>query len=390
MEERSTILIVDDEPFNIDYLEQELEDMGYHTVSAANGQEAMRSIAAQEPDMVLLDIMMPVMDGFQVLAELKGADGWRDIPVVVISATSDLESVAKGIQMGAEDYLPKPFDPVILKARIHAGLEKKRLRDVEKAYLKTLERELEIAREIQAEFLPEEFFPVEGWDIAAFFQPARQVAGDFYDLFELPGGRIAVMLGDVCDKGVGAALYMTLFRSLLRAMTAFDACEDGELLTTDEDARLVRAVAFVNNYICQVHHSASYATLFIAILEPQTGGLLYLNAGQDPPLLLDRGEILSRLNPTGPMIGVLEDMVFQVSKTTLKRGQTLLIYTDGLTDVQNQEGERFGKRRFLEFAQQPHESSRALLDHLRSGVCAFMGDEAQYDDITLMAIRRKS
>ncbi len=136
MREIPLILIVDDEPFNVDYLEQELEDLGYATVSAMDGQEALDQVAAAAPDMILLDIMMPVMDGFQVLAHLKAHDAWRDIPVVIISAMSDIGSVARGIESGAEDYLPKPFDPVLLEARLHAGLEKKRLRDQEIEYLR--------------------------------------------------------------------------------------------------------------------------------------------------------------------------------------------------------------------------------------------------------------
>jgi PleD family two-component response regulator len=136
MNKRPKILIVDDEPFNVDYLEQELEDLDYDTVSASNGQHALDQVAAQEPDLLLLDIMMPVMDGFEVLARLKADSRWRDIPVVVISAMSDLDSVVRGIRLGADDYLPKPFNEVLLHARISAGLERKRLRDQEVEYLR--------------------------------------------------------------------------------------------------------------------------------------------------------------------------------------------------------------------------------------------------------------
>ena len=127
MADSQKILIVDDEPLNIDYLEQELEDLGYNTISAPNGREALELVETEAPDMILLDIMMPVMDGFEVLSLLKAEEAWRDIPVVVISALRDMDSVIKGIELGAEDYLPKPFDPQILNARLHSGLERKRL-----------------------------------------------------------------------------------------------------------------------------------------------------------------------------------------------------------------------------------------------------------------------
>jgi adenylate cyclase len=154
MADRARILIVDDEPFNVDYLEQELEDLDYDTISAANGREALERVAAEAPDVILLDIMMPEMDGFQVLRHLKADRIWRDIPVIVISALDDMDSVVKGIQLGAEDYLPKPFNPTLLKARIEAGLERKRWRDQEEKYLKIIQAEREKSERLLLNMLP--------------------------------------------------------------------------------------------------------------------------------------------------------------------------------------------------------------------------------------------
>jgi class 3 adenylate cyclase len=130
------ILIVDDEPFNVDYLEQELEDAEYETVSAYNGEEALQKVREHLPDLILLDIMMPIMDGFTVLDTLKKDSTTRDIPVIIISANNDLQSVVRGVQRGAEDYLPKPFEPVLLHARIQSSLEKKRLRDEQRRLIR--------------------------------------------------------------------------------------------------------------------------------------------------------------------------------------------------------------------------------------------------------------
>ncbi len=135
MDERPVILIVDDEPFNIDYLEQELDDLAYDTISAADGREALAQAASQAPDVILLDIMMPEMDGFQALEHLKSDRTTRDIPVIVISALTDINSVVRGIELGAEDYLPKPINPTLLKARLKTSLRKKKLRDLERSYL---------------------------------------------------------------------------------------------------------------------------------------------------------------------------------------------------------------------------------------------------------------
>lgn len=149
MDKQPKILIVDDEPFNVDYLEQELEDLHYETVSASNGQEALEKLQSESPDLVLLDIMMPVMDGFAVLTQLKADSRLRDIPVIIISANNDLQSVVKGIEQGAEDYLPKPFEPVLLHARISSSLEKKRLRDEHRRLIRTF-ADREVAEELMS------------------------------------------------------------------------------------------------------------------------------------------------------------------------------------------------------------------------------------------------
>jgi class 3 adenylate cyclase/CheY-like chemotaxis protein len=148
------ILIVDDEPYNVDYLEQLLEELGYQTVSATNGQEALVQVDAESPDIVLLDIMMPMMDGFQVLTRLKANEAWRGTPVIIISAMDDLDNVVRGITLGAEDYLPKPFNEVLLKARLEASLEKKRWRDQERTYLAEIEHERKKAEDLLLNILP--------------------------------------------------------------------------------------------------------------------------------------------------------------------------------------------------------------------------------------------
>lgn len=176
---KATILIVDDEPFNLDYLEQELEEAGYASLLAADGLQALEQARSGHPDLILLDIMMPRMDGFQVLSILKGDPATRDIPVIVISADTNLSSVVQGIRLGADDYLPKPVEPVLVHARITSGLERKRLHDLETMYRQSMEREMEIARDIQRSFLPARLPEVPGWEVAACFHSAREVAGDF-------------------------------------------------------------------------------------------------------------------------------------------------------------------------------------------------------------------
>jgi len=373
-----TILIVDDEPFNIDFLEQELEDLGYQTLSASNGLEALQLVENQSPDLVLLDIMMPGIDGFEVLTRLKADDGARHIPVIIISAMSDMGSVVRGIELGAEDYLPKPFDEVLLRARISSALEKKQLRDLEQAYLRSLEKELEIGHQIQAGFLPAGLPEKEGWMLKAFFRPAREVAGDFYDVFELQDGKLVITLGDVADKGVGAALFMALYRSLLRSSLS------NTMQLDDPASKLIRAVTHTNDYVSATHDQALFVTLFIGILDPDTGVLSYINAGHNPPLLLQNGTH-ALIERTGPALGVFEGQEFGAKQIRLQAGDQLFIYSDGLEDVKNAGEEFFGSERLLASFRQKDANVETILGQIEQ----FMGKEAQYDDLTLLILDRE-
>lgn len=383
METQLTVLVVDDEVFNVDYLIQELEDFGVNTLAAENGIEALKKVVEHSPDLVLLDIMMPKMDGFEVLARMKSDESLRDIPVIIISAHSDMQHVLKGIKMGAEDYLPKPFDPLLLKARINASLEKKRFRNLEKEYLKGLERELEIGRQIQAGFLPKEIVSPKGWEISAFFRAAKEVSGDFYDVLPLADDRLALIVGDVTDKGVGAALYMALYRTLLRAFLSTN-----RFVESGTKNSLSEAAAFVNNYICRVHHSVMYLTAFIAILDPSSGKLAFVSAGHDFPLVIRKNGNIEELKPTGPAIGILEDRVFGLGEIRLEAGDALLAYTDGLLDIRNSAGKSFGSQNLRALVGKKTKGIGTLITEIVSQVNDFSAGTVQYDDITMLGIFR--
>ncbi|MBN8656531.1 MAG: SpoIIE family protein phosphatase [Anaerolineae bacterium] len=377
------ILIVDDEPFNVDYLEQELADFEYELLTAVNGEDALKKINADSPDLVLLDIMMPVMDGFSVLEQTKSNPVTRGIPVIIISANNDLKSVVKGIQMGADDYLPKPFEPTILHARINASLERKRLRDQEQLYLQSLENELNIARDIQKEFLPEELPQITGWQISSYFKAAKEVAGDFYDAFLLPDGNFAFVVADVCGKGIGAALYMTLFRSLIRA-----SASSPDLVSPAQ--RLQHAVALTNNYVAEVHESSSmFATIFIGILESNSGKLTYINGGNEPALIVNNGMVTAELTRTGPAIGAIPLTVFRVNEFTLSTGDMLIAFTDGIPDTQNSTGDFFGKDKMMAVLETGKPTPAGFTNEIEETLRTFIGTADPFDDITLLAIMRE-
>ena len=382
------ILIVDDEPFNVDYLEQELADFGYELLTAANGEEALEKIRTGSPDLVLLDIMMPIMDGFTVLEQAKADAAIRNIPIIIISANNDLQSVVKGLQKGAEDYLPKPFEPTILYARISASLERKRLRDQEQVYLQSLENELNIARNIQQEFLPAELPVLEGWEIAPYFKAAKFVAGDYYDAFTLPNGNLVFIVGDVCGKGIGAALFMTLFRSLLRATSTAGYLVE-ETANFSPAKHIEQAIHMTNNYVATTHEQALvFSTVFIGILNPVTGALTYVNAGNEAPFLIRNDGTFEELRPTGPVVGAMPGVAYKVREVLLNSGDSLLAFTDGIPDSKNQQDDFYGHERLVEFIKQKDASATALVNRLGKELDLFIDTEEQFDDITILALRK--
>ena len=230
-------------------------------------------------------------------------------------------------------------------------------------------------------FLPEELPLLAGWEIAACFEPARQVAGDFYDPFPLPGGRVGLVVADVCDKGVGAALYMALFRSLIRALATQPAS------TPRDSAEILNnTIGFTNEYIARTHGRADmFATVFFAILDPQAGILHYLNGGHEPPLILRSGAVRVRLTPTGPAVGMVSDMSFGIERAEIDPGETLFAYTDGLTEARGADG-FYGEARLHALLRQHSGSSAAtLLDHLARAVAQHTGTLERFDDLTLLA-----
>lgn len=386
------ILIVDDEPFNVDYLAQELETLDYLTLPAFNGQQALDIVETDSPDLILLDIMMPVIDGFEVLKRLKASSETRDIPIIIISAMNDLKSIIKGIELGAEDYLPKPFEPALLKARLSASLERKRLRDLEQLYLKSMERELEIGREIQQGFLPAELPSVDGWEIATFFKSAREVAGDFYDVFFLPDGNLLCVIGDVCDKGVGAALFMTLFRSLIRFTATCDRNSNSNGETGLSAAnQLLRVISLTNNYIAHTHWETSmFATIFIGVVNLQQGTFTYINCGHEPAFVISKTNIMTLLKNTGPLVGIMPNAEFITQEIQLQEGDLIFTYTDGVPDAQNIKNEFFGKDRLLALFQSPKSKPSELIDEIKHTLNEFIGQAFPFDDITMLAIKRCS
>lgn len=380
------ILVVDDTESNRDMLSRRLERRGFTVETAKNGREALDMIRSGSFDLVLLDIMMPELNGYEVLKQMKEDEELQYIPVVMISAIDDVESVVKCLELGADDYLPKPFNPTLLRARVESTLAKKRFQDRERLYAQSLERELEIGRRIQEGFLPAELPQRPGWEIAVRFCPAKQVAGDFYDAFELTSDRIGLVMADVCGKGVGAAMFMALFRSLIRAHADRAAVSP----FAPAVAILIEAISATNGYIVRMHRSAhTFASVFFGVLDPNTGVLNYLNAGHLPPIIINADGSMEHLKATGPAVGLLGNATFDVSSATILPGSTLFAFTDGVTEARDEHRAFFDEERLYDALLSGAESASELLDNIFESVREFSGDTEQADDVTMLAVRRE-
>ena len=383
--EPARILVVDDTEANRDLLVRRLRREGHATEVAGNGREALEWLIAGGFDLILLDLMMPEMNGYELLERMRADPDLCHVPVILISALDDTDSVIKGIELGAHDHLPKPFNPHILRARVDASLARKRLRDREQLYAQSLQREMDIARTIQAGFLPHALPQAAGWDLAAWFQPARHVGGDFYDAYVLQEGRrIVLVVADVCGKGVGAALFMALFRSLLRAQAEKILGGDGDIA-----AQACELVAGVNDYIAQTHERDNmFATVFLAILDPLSGELVYVNGGHEAPVVRGAGGARARLSPTGPALGLMPGSVFSAASIAIGAGETLVAFTDGVTDAVDTEGGTYSEQRLLSRLASADGRADDTVVAVREDLQAMMGQAAQFDDITVLVLHR--
>ena len=385
MRDPPLILVVDDTPENLEIVTRRLESQSYAVALAADGEEALAQVASLRPDLILLDVMMPKLDGYQVLERLKAEGRLHDIPVIMISALNEIESVVRCIELGAVDYLSKPFDPVLLKARVGASLEKKRLRDEVRTHLARMEEELESARQLQMNMVPTVFPPPSKQrpiEIFAMMEPAREVGGDLYDFFDCDDGALCILIGDVSGKGVPAALFMARAKNLVRLITRLARGADGAALGPAE------IVGMVNRELCQDNAGMMFVTLFFGMLDPKTGHLRFTNAGHNPPYRLDGKAVEAVTTGKGHPLGLRTTSTYETSGLTLAAGETLYLYTDGVTEAHNRTGELFAEQRLeTVLRESAGDSTNIVVTAVGDAVQRFADGAAQSDDITAMALR---
>ena len=269
--------------------------------------------------------------------------------------------------------------------------------------IKIIEFELEKGQKIQKEFLPSTIPVLPNWEIATCFYPAGKVSGDFYDVFRFSDESVGLVIADVCDKGVGSALYMALFRSLIRVFAEQAAfCNDPAAFSIDQNCVgldscppsqsdqfiRMRAVPFTNNYIAQTHgDEGMFATLFFGVLNPVSGVMCYINGGHEPLFVINSAGIKARLAPTGPAVGAMPDSRFSIQQINLEPGDVLVGYTDGVTEARSPENESFSRGRLQLLLEQPFNTASDVLERVKSDLFSFIDIAPRHDDVTMLAVQ---
>jgi sigma-B regulation protein RsbU (phosphoserine phosphatase) len=378
---KADILIVDDTPANLRLLSQMLAEQGYQVRPVPDGSLALAATQAELPDLILLDIRMPEMDGYQVCEHLKADAQTCDIPIIFISALDATQDKVRAFTTGGVDYVTKPFQFEEVLARVETHLALRRLQKQLQDANKKMAQELALAGEVQISFLPRELPDIPGWQLSVTLKPARETSGDFYDVNLLPNGRLGILVADVVDKGVGAALFMALSWILIRTYAP-------EYPTQPE-----LVLSAVNRRILKDTNANQFVAVFYGILDSATGTLVYCNAGHVPPHLLSTqsDDAVQTLRRTGPPLGILEDVTWEQGVVQLALGDILVLYTDGITDAEDEKGTFFGQERLLGSVQANlGRSAQEMQDALMAEVHEFVGDAPQFDDIALMVLVRGS
>ncbi|MDI6735734.1 MAG: SpoIIE family protein phosphatase [bacterium] len=394
---RAKVLVVDDEEFNREMLEAILVT-NYDITMACSGEEALEKVSHEPPDIILLDIMMPRIDGYEVCRRLKEKKETAIIPVVMVTALREKEDRIKGLEAGADDFLTKPIDRAEVLARVKSLLRIKHLYDeltdinttleqrvkeqVEElqrthAERERLQKELEIARDIQQSFLPQVIPQIEGFELAAINIPAKEVGGDFYDFIPITEDKWGLVIADVSGKGIPAALFMALSRTIIR-------------INTINNPAASEAICKANAFLTEESETSNmFVTLFYAILDTKKRSLTYTNAGHNPPLLIKtaNGEV-AMLEGIGIALGVTSDIDLEEKEIFLDKGSIIAFYTDGVIEAINDKKEEFGEERFIKVIKQNQDMpAQKIIEEIQQEIVTFSSNQPQFDDLTLVVLK---
>jgi len=371
--ENEALLLVDDNPTNLQVLYQTLETTGCKLLVAKNGETALSIAQKASPDLILLDIMMPGIDGFEVCRRLKDNPVTSNIPVIFLSALTDTKDKVQGLQLGAVDYVSKPFQPDEVIARVNTHLTIHRLkREVEKKK-DALENELKVVSDVQRRLLPKTLPEIAGLKIAVHYETSLYAGGDYYDIVKLADNQWGFLVADAEGHSAPAAVMMAMTCALFRSYPAPPA-EPGELLF------------FLNKHLCKVA-DPSFVTALYIVYDADRHRLKIARAGHPPPMIYRSAEkkaVEAKCSGVFPM-GVDPYEQVPVTEAELQPGDRILMYTDGITERFNSDGNTYGEERLLrQLAGDGHPQPEELLAAIMKDVDDFAGERPADDDQALL------
>ena len=382
------ILSVDDEMdlemLLTQYFRRQIRKGDYEFKFAHNGLEALTMLLKEKDfDIILSDINMPEMDGLTLLTKINEMQN-PALKCIMVSAYGDMGNIRQAMNNGAFDFATKPIDLDDLSVTIEKAIEQIRYiktMQQEHSQLESIKGDLAVAREIQQAILPRIFPPfpenAHQLDIAASMNAAKDVGGDFYDFFRIDDDHIGFVIADVSGKGVPAAIFMAVSRTLIRA-TGIRGVNSSECMT------------YSNNLLAKESVNCMFVTVFYGIYNITTGEVTYTNAGHNPPYLLKAdGSVRILPNSTNIAAGVMEDFQYSEETLQLEHGDMLLLYTDGVTEAINAEEKEYGEQRLeMLLKNNTQADCQQSIDNVKADVKSFAGKAEQSDDITLLALKR--
>ncbi len=372
MRESPLILIVEDNPAGLEIMQLRLAANNYQVITATDGEKGLAQAEKHLPDLILLDIMMPKMDGLEVCRRIKNNPDLPFMPIIMVTAKADSKDIIAGLEAGGDEYLTKPVDHGSLVARVKSMLRIKELHDTVLEQSAQLKIQLKTAAKIQTLFWPD-LPDLEGaarlWAVS---EPASYVGGDFYDVITLPDRSILAYVADVSGKGVPAALIMAALSTGIRA----------EALLHDDLNSLLQAV---NTGMFNLASDEGYfVTIVLLRYWPTTGKIQLIRAGHLDPLIVSEKEVKKIPYLRGISLGVLKDVNFESSELSLRPGESLLLFSDGVTEAENEKKELFGEDRLLDYLQNTQilPRGKGLLDVISK----WRGEAEVNDDLTILEI----
>jgi sigma-B regulation protein RsbU (phosphoserine phosphatase) len=368
-----SILLVDDQPANLQLLSQTLESLGSKLLFAKNGESALAIAQKARPDLILLDIMMPGIDGFEVCRRLKANPDTQKIPVIFLSALDETGDKVRGLQLGAVDYVAKPFQPEEVIARVNTHLTIHRLSNEVQQQRDELEHELQVVSQLQRNLLPERLPEFDGLKLAVHYETSRYAGGDYYDFAALPDGRLAILVADAEGHSAPATVMMAMTCALFRSASTFLGEPD-------------QMLSYINDNLCKVN-KGSFVTAIYAVYDAFSGTLKMARAGNPLPIRYRPSErAATELSCEGVLIMGLESYTeVPVTEVMLQPGDQLLFYTDGVTERFSETREPYGTSRLLQqFGAADTGDPAGILKGIIDDLSRFAGSRPADDDQAML------